>query len=192
MNALDVVSIRGTLKVKYRNSRFGPFPVAQLHTSIGTFSVRDSKDDAWLESLQEGDYAGIFEISKIFLHSYSWNGESHTCVRAQVASYQLDGFEDEIVEDNQYLPDPMEEEGDTINRDELTSEIAGNEADENVALLASFLDAEADWEYGDDYRIDTTIGRINILQCRKALETLGYALDTRSQTWYLPSDGGDV
>lgn len=192
----DLVTIRGTLRVRYVRGRYGDFPVGELETAIGTFAVRDSKDNAWLETLEAGEYLGDFEISELSLYSYKSFGELRTSIRAEIAAYHFDGYDDEVEQTPQLAQDPLEEEEgaipDSFSRDTLSSVDDSDDEDDSgenphVVLLASF---DEDWRYGDAYRIDTTIGRANIVQCRNALTALGYRFDAPSQHWYLSDDGG--
>ena len=182
----DVISVQGTLKIKYINGTYGLFPVGSLETSVGTFAVRDTKENAWLETLDAGEYPGTFDISELSLYTYRAFGEARTSIRAEIASYQLEGYDREVEEDAHYGHDPLEEEGDipeTFSRQFADDHVAGDDTDEDgnaqVELLAGY--AGGDWQYGDDYRIDTTIGRVNILECRKALLALGYVFDPPRQ-----------
>lgn len=110
MYNFEPVTLQGNLKVTYLHGRFGQFPVGNLETAIGTFTVRDSKDDAWLENLSAGEYSGEFEITELSLYTYRAFSETRTCIRAEISSYHLDDFDDEIEEVVHY-PDPIEEEG---------------------------------------------------------------------------------
>lgn len=187
MNNFESVSLQGNLKVTYLHGRFGQFPVGVLETPIGTFAVRDSKDDAWLENLSAGEYSGEFEITELSLYTYRVFGEARTCIRAEVSSYRLNDFDDEIEEVTHYL-DPIEEEGevpDSFSRESEDYDEDGDTQDEQISLLLSFLEAGCNWSIGDDYRIDTTIGRSNIVDCRKALINLGYVFDPLTQIWHL-------
>ncbi|SUO90246.1 DUF3275 family protein [Suttonella indologenes] len=190
MENFDPVTLQGRLKVAYLNGRFGQFPVGTLETAIGTFTVRDSKEDAWLENLSAGEYTGQFEISELSLYTYRAFGEARTCIRAEISAYQLDDFDDEVEEVAHY-PDPIEEEGevpDSFSRDSGDEEDSEDAYDEQVSLLLSFLESGSNWSVGDDYRIDTTIGRSNIVECRKALLGLGYVFDPLTQIWHLQGE----
>ena len=72
--AADFVSVSGRLNVTYRNGRYGLFfffsRSARCICALGTFTVRDQRDNAWLETLASGDYDGIFALSAITLYSY--------------------------------------------------------------------------------------------------------------------------
>lgn len=72
-----------------------------------------------------------------------------------------------------------------------TIDIAAYE-DDNVRLLRSYLvgTEREGWQYGEPYRMDTSIGRPHIAKCRAALDALGYVLDIRQQLWLLADEGG--
>ena len=184
--AADFVSVSGRLNVTYRNGRYGPFPVGTLHCALGTFTVRDQRDNAWLETLANGDYNGIFAVSAITLYTYQAYGELRVCLRAMVEQFELDGYGEESGDtEPESVPDPLEEEGvaPTFSRDGTPDD---ESFDEQVQFLRSFLADGDDWQYGDVYHPDTTIGRENLIRCRQILVAFGYQYDMRSQSFYLP------
>lgn len=182
-------AINGTLNISYRNGRYGSFPVGTLRCALGTFTVRDGKDDAWLETFEAGDYDGTFAVSEFSLYYYlAYGSELRVCMRAHVAAYQLAGYSENTTNTNfepEPLPDPLEEEGvveDDFNRD---AEPYAADLDDLGQLLRSFAGAGCeDWQIGQPYRIDTSIGRPNISRCRKALTALGYRYNMAEQCYY--------
>lgn len=74
---------------------------------------------------------------------------------------------------------------DSFSRKNEDNETGESTQDERLSLLLSFLEAGSHWSIGDDYRIDTTIGRSNIVECRKALVGLGYVFVPLTQIWHL-------
>jgi hypothetical protein len=183
-----LVSVSGRLNVTYRNGRYGPFPVGTLHCVLGTFTVRDQRDNAWLETLDSGDYDGIFALSAITLYSYQAYGELRVCLRAMVEQFELDGYDGESDDtEPESIPDPLEEEGvtPTFSRDETPDD---EPFDEQVQFLRSFLADGDDWQYGDIYHPDTSIGRENLIRCRQILTAFGYQYDMRAQSFYLPQE----
>ena len=183
-----LVSVSGRLNVTYRNGRYGPFPVGTLHCALGTFTVRDQRDNAWLETLDSGDYDGIFALSAITLYSYQAYGELRVCLRAMVEQFELDGYDGESsYTEPESVPDPLEEEGvtPTFSRDETPDD---EPFDEQVQFLRSFLADGDDWQYGDIYHPDTSIGRENLIRCRQILTAFGYQYDMRAQSFYLPQE----
>ena len=189
-------AINGTLNISYRNGRYGSFPVGTLRCALGTFTVRDSKDDAWLETFDAGDYDGTFAVSEFSLYYYlAYGSELRVCMRAHVAAYQLAGYGENADTADfapEPLPDPLEEEGVVdadFNRD---AEPYAADLNDLGQLLRSFAATGCeDWRIGLPYRIDTSIGRANIIRCRKALETLGYRYNMAEQSYYPVSPAQD-
>ena len=182
-------AINGTLNISYRNGRYGSFPVGTLRCALGTFTVRDSKDDAWLETFEAGDYDGTFAVSELSLYYYlAYGSELRVCMRAHVAAYRLAGYSEHAATADftpEPLPDPLEEEGVVdadFNRD---AEPYAADLDDLGQLLRSFAGAGCeDWQIGQPYRINTSIGRPNISHCRKALTALGYRYNMAEQCYY--------
>mgnify|MGYP000849324800 CR=1 FL=1 len=189
-------AINGTLNISYRNGRYGSFPVGTLRCALGTFTVRDSKDDAWLETFEAGDYDGTFAVSELSLYYYlAYGSELRVCMRAHVAAYRLAGYSEHATTADftpEPLPDPLEEEGVVeadFNRD---AEPYAADLDDLGQLLRSFAGAGCeDWQIGQPYRIDTSIGRPNISRCRKALTALGYRYNMAEQCYYPASPAQD-
>lgn len=191
------LSVKGNLRVAWIEGRRGPFPIGTLSSSVGQFTVRDS----WLESLEAGYYDGCFIIENIQLYSYPAFGEVRTSIRAFISSYQLftiDQETGELVEADQLPPDPIDEELDeqtleTFTRQdhseaedvEAEAEVDEAELEAHVELLMANVNGSSWWELGDNYKIDTTIGRASIIKCKAALNALGYTFDPLTQTYSL-------
>lgn len=95
-----------TLRIrKIRQSRNGPFAVADLSTEIGEFKVKDQLLDAF----DEGEYRATVWVSEIFLAPYVAFGRSVTEVRAKLHDLQIQeaGVLDD--EPEQSEPDPIDE-----------------------------------------------------------------------------------
>lgn len=191
-----IITIPGTLEVRKIGSRRGPFNVGTLTCAIGTFTVRDE----WLKTFDPGEYNGQFDVSEITLYSYQFCGESRTAIRAVIDSWRLDGEADEWTDgegDIAFADDtgdkPLELVDDSPEAEEEAADI-GEYEDDNVLLLRRYhaSDDGEIWRFGEDYRIDSTIGRENICQCRQALVALGYQLNTRARTWFLADEEGAV
>ncbi len=76
-----------TLRVrKIRQSRNGPFTVADLSTDIGEFRVKDQLLDAF----DEGEYQATVWISEIYLKQYVAYGRGVTELRAQLHEVQIE------------------------------------------------------------------------------------------------------
>ena len=181
------VTVRGSLRVTYVHGRYGAFPIGTLFTDIGHFTVRD----AWLETLEAGEYPGSFSVKDFSLYSYKAFGEVRTTIRASVEDYTLDGYEETDCP-AESLPDPIEEEAspeelEDFSRQEnpqrLERTMSTKKDLEASKFLISFAPDGKCWALGDDYRIDNTIGRANIVQCKTALQSLGYAFDPQEQIW---------
>lgn len=189
-----IITIPGTLEVREIGSRRGPFHVGTLTCAIGTFTVRDE----WLKTFDPGEYNGLFDVSEITLYSYHFCGENRTAIRAVIDSWRLDCDEDKWMDadgDVAFADDAGDEPlafADDIPEAEAEEESAdiGEYEDDNVLLLRRYhaSDDGEIWRYGDDYRIDSTIGRENIWQCRQALVALGYQLNTKARTWFLADE----
>lgn len=187
------VSFEGNLKVTYVNGRFGSFPVGTLFTDVGNFTVRD----AWLETLTEGEYSGIFNVSKLSLYSYQAFGELRTSIKATIETYHLDDYSDDSNSFEEEMPDPIESElakeelknfsrDNTFRQDEenlsTNNQIDDKTIEASVNLLLSHFSGDK-WELGDDYRIDSTLSRADIIQCKQALQLLGYHFEPKLQLW---------
>ena len=174
----ESVALAGVLEIKQLNGRFGPFPVAWLDSPIGRFRINDS----WIESLDPGEYRGTFHAYELALYGYRAFGEQRTCIAAKIAWYELDDYDaDSSAPEVQWETDPLEEEAelDPGFVREPPPAVTG-EQDEAVVLLQSF---DGDWQYGADYKIDTTLPRTDIIACRNALKALGYGIDVKTQCY---------
>ena len=200
------VSMRGALTVKWINGRNGEFAVGELNTPIGEFKVKDSL----LDQFEEGTYAGIFWISQIFSKSYEYRGRITIETRAVLADLQIDDESKHAAEHEPTELDPIDEPppapvpvpvppprprivvpprrpastgGAERNRqasprgvEPQDLELFGDEIAEQVRLQAPV-------------KLDTTIDRARLRAQRKRLDQLGYAFNSRSQTF---SHGGDT
>lgn len=188
-----IITIPGTLEVRLVGSKRGPFKVGTLTCSVGTFTVRDE----WLlKEFGVGQYTGQFDVSEITHYSYQYCGEVRAAIRAVIDSWRLDGEEDEWLDADSDVAfadeagdEPLAFADDTPEAEAEAADI-GEYEDDNVLLLRRYhaSDEGEIWRYGDDYRIDSTIGRENIWQCRQALVALGYQLNTKARTWFLADE----
>ncbi|PZP98310.1 MAG: hypothetical protein DI587_14785 [Variovorax paradoxus] len=95
-----------TLRVrKIRQSRNGPFAVADLSTEIGEFKVKDQLLDAF----DEGEYRATVWVSEIFLAQYVAFGRGVTELRARLHDLQIQEAShlDDVPEQSE--PDPIDE-----------------------------------------------------------------------------------
>ena len=163
--------------IKQLNGRFGPFPVAWLDSPLGRFRINDS----WIETLDVGEYRGTFHAWELSLYGYRAFGEQRTCILAKIAWYELDDYADSDTAEPQWETDPLEEEAELdpgfVREPPLPTDDGQDEA---ILLLQSF---DGDWQYGADYKIDTTLPRTDIIACRNALKALGYSIDVKTQCY---------
>ena len=181
----ESVALTGILEIKQLNGRFGPFPVAWLDSPLGRFRINDS----WIETLDPGEYRGTFHAYELSLYGYRAYGEQRTCIAAKIAQYELDDYADSATPEPQWETDPLEEEAAVVDPgfSRELSQSAGGDQDEAILLLQSF---DGDWQYGADYKIDTTLPRTDIIACRNALKALGYAIDVKTQRYRLEVQHG--
>lgn len=95
-----------TLRVrKIRQSRNGPFAVADLITEIGEFKVKDQLLDAF----DEGEYRATVWVAEIFLAQYVAFGRGVTEQRARLYDLQIQEASDLDDVPEQSEPDPIDE-----------------------------------------------------------------------------------
>ena len=180
----ESVALTGILEIKQLNGRFGPFPVAWLDSPLGRFRINDS----WIETLDPGEYRGTFHAYELSLYGYRAYGEQRTCILAKIAWYKLDDYADGGTPEPQWETDPLEEEAEVDPEFRRESpQPADGDQDEAIMLLQSF---DGEWQYGADYKIDTTLPRTDIIACRNALKALGYAIDVKTQRYRLEVQHG--
>ena len=174
----ESVALTGILEIKQLNGRFGPFPVAWLDSPLGHFRINDS----WIETLDPGEYRGIFYAWELSLYGYRAFGEQRTCILAKIAWYELDDYADSGAAEPQWETDPLEEESTAVAPGFVREPPLPTDdgQDEAILLLQSF---DGDWQYGADYKIDTTLPRTDIIACRNALKALGYSIDVKTQCY---------
>jgi len=82
------ISIKGTLLVKrIKQSRNGPFCVADLLTDVGEFKVKDPL----LDQFDEGEYKGTFWVAEFYMAQYIDSyGRAVTEMRARLQDLQVD------------------------------------------------------------------------------------------------------
>lgn len=181
----ESVAIRGLLEIKQLNGRYGPFPVAWLDSPLGRFRINDS----WIETLDAGEYRGTFHAYELSLYGYRAYGEQRTCIAAKIAQYELDDYADSATPEPQWETDPLEEEAAVVDPgfSRELPQSAGGDQDEAILLLQSF---DGDWQYGADYKIDTTLPRTDIIACRNALKALNYIINVKTQRYRLEVQHG--
>ena len=102
-----MIRTEGTLLVKkIKQSRNGPFCVADLVTDFGEFKVKDSL----LDQFAEGEYRGMVWISEIYLAQYVSFGRGVTELRARLHDIQVDTESSLPAKSaNDSEPDPLDE-----------------------------------------------------------------------------------
>jgi hypothetical protein len=173
------LGIPGQLEVKRINGRYGLFPVVWLACPLGRFRVLDS----WIEALDAGEYNGEFQVSEISLYTYKQYGEQRTCLAAKIIDYHLDGYDENAVPETELEQDPLENEAETVNPETVRNPPRfAEDQDAQIMLLRSFDD---NWQFGDDYKIDKTLPRVDIIACRNALKALNYSFEVGTQSYRL-------
>ena len=181
----ESIALTGILEIKQLNGRFGPFPVAWLDSPLGRFRINDS----WIETLDAGEYRGTFHAYELSLYGYRAYGEQRTCIAAKIAQYELDDYADSATPEPPMGHRPARRRRAVVDPgfSRELPQSAGGDQDEAILLLQSF---DGDWQYGADYKIDTTLPRTDIIACRNALKALGYAIDVKTQRYRLEVQHG--
>ena len=197
-----MIRIQGTLFVKrIKQSRNGPFCVADLATDFGEFKVKDPM----LDQFAEGEYHGIVWISEIYLAQYVSFGRGVTELRARLHDLQVDTESDapsKAPVDSE--PDPLDEppptrasraepgtaKGKTKLPTLRTRKNAGPpaqaaDAQSNDAERALFGDEiHAQVQERKAVKLDPTIDdRARFRAQTQRLRQLGYTFDAKTQTW---------
>lgn len=188
-----MLEIPGTLQVQYRNGRHGPFPDGLLLTEAGNFRVRDKL----LETLEEGEYQGVFQVDAIDLYTYKWSGfgypEVRTSIKAVIADYSFSGYDkDGGFDDVPVYSDPIEE--DDEEDEEVAADadvpqpvqeiepVAETSTSDTQSVMNELL--KSDWTIGEPLKIDSTLPRATQRKIRALVKELGYNFDHTDQTWY--------
>lgn len=192
---------RCKLDVKFREGRYGPFPVGIIYTPLGTYAVRDK----WLETIDEGSYSGDFDIESIGLSGYMTRGpvrEQRSFIKAIIRAYHFDSMSDDV------QPSELDNLDDPINDDEAEVEAAiaqeseptpipqwieAKEAKEDVPEMVLFIRGQlrstgydAEWNDGQPLTIPAELGRIEQRKIRDYLLRSGYKMsDTINRLWEL-------
>lgn len=188
------IKIPGKLIIKYRTGRNGKFPVGELITSIGSFTVKDKA----LEQYSEGAYDGMFVISNIATASYSYNGAFTVYMMAKLDDFEIESYRTgKVVEPAPMEPDPVDDEKEaTCSASSKTKTEASDVITADV--VSDCIDADIDPDltlFGDeiyqllkngaqDVKLDPGIGRANLrAQCDR-IKQLGYGWEAAKQIWY--------
>lgn len=194
---------QGTLVVKkIKQSRNGPFCVADLITEFGEFKVKDPL----LDQFAEGEYHGTVWISEIYLAQYVSFGRGVTELRARLQDVQVDserglpaGADKEPSElDPADEPAPMRagaakaaNEPPTPKKRRLTTKRSASA--EHDAELAADLELFGEEIHHlvvrrQEIKLDPTIDdRVRFRTQAARLGKLGFRFDAKRQTWDPPA-----
>jgi Protein of unknown function (DUF3275) len=204
-SSIQSIQLQGTLIVRTRTGRHGPFCIGDLITSVGKFKVKDTIIDQY----EQGQYKGIFVIEQIYVSSYTYNNTVISEMRATVSNIILDTQEDVPAAHAVTVElDPMDERAMTSSTpDSIVSRDAPKESSEpSTAKLpvakkpamqpngemkalsdeALFGDLYLDVKGSKPIALDSTIDREAFRLQRDRLKFLGYKFDATHQTWELP------
>ncbi len=196
-----MLKTKGTLQVKrIKQSRNGPFCVADLTTDFGEFKVKDPL----LDQFAEGEYKGTFWISEIYLSQYVSFGRGVTELRARLNDVQVDterGLPAGASKEPSEL-DPVDEPPRLRVRSKPeTPEAAPQPARRLTTRRGASKKNEADAEsaadrelFGDEIhdnvvrriplKLDPTIDdRVRFRAQAERLGKLGFNFDAKRQTW---------
>lgn len=105
--ATACVTLHGVMKVKTVNGRNGRFVVGKLSTPLGDFVVKDTLLEQFLD--QDGEYAGAFDVTRIFPSAWSFGERSVVEVRAHLSGMYLDAALEQGSDPDGIEPDPIDE-----------------------------------------------------------------------------------
>jgi hypothetical protein len=183
------VKINGKLTIKYRNGRNGKFPVGELVTSIGSFTVKDKA----LEQYSEGTYNGEFVIGNIAQASYAYNGSITMYMLAKLDDFNIGEYSTgKVVEPAPIEPDPADEEPaiptthaakpiNESNVDSDTGEIVGD-VDADLTLFGAELYPLVA-NNASEVKLDPSVGRTILRTQADRMKQLGYRFEASQQIW---------
>jgi hypothetical protein len=198
-----MIRTEGTLLVKrIKQSRNGPFCVADLVTDFGEFKVKDPL----IDQFAEGEYRGVVWISQIYLAQYVSFGRGVTELRARLHDLQVDTegtLPSKAASESE--PDPLDESppvravGGATDVDQPTKRprlrVARKSTGKPDEGAGSRTDDHADRTlFGDEIhqqivarqpvKLDPTIDdRARFRSQTQRLRQLGYQFDAKTQTW---------
>lgn len=189
------VALPGRLQVKWINGRNGEFAVGQLLTSLGEFRVKESL----LDQFDEGTYEGTFWISRIFSKSYEYRGNITIETRAVLADLQIEEESKQPAEQEPPELDPIDEPPPAPTPPPLRIVVPPRRPPVPSQAVRKQLPGPQDLEpedlelFGDEIaellrqqgtvKLDPSIDRARLRTQRKRLGELGYAFDSRTQTF---------
>lgn len=190
-----MIQIAGKLSVRHIKGRKGVFAVGELISEVGNFKVKDSM----LDQFDEGEYRGMFQVTRIFPESYIYYGRVVTEIRATLAGIELDGEEIKpVAADVPVEPDPAEHDDGGAQSPTATAasapvadqpmqagssnDDANQGADPDLVLFGSEIYESI--QNGRIVKLDPTVDRARFRQqCRRLKPGLGYEFDATTQSW---------
>ena len=173
---------------RIRQSRNGPFMVAELSTDIGEFKIKDPI----LEQFEEGEYVCTAWVSEIYLAPYiSW-GKAITELRAKLHDIQVlqeGGQRPEAYEPLE--PDPLDEPEPVVVRAVEPAPAPAPAPAATVPASDDGLDDIYDEDVvaairsGDMVKLDPSIDRERFRKQTAGLKARGYCFNVKTQTWHL-------
>ena len=198
------ISLNGTMLVKkFRQSRNGPFCVADLLTDVGEFKVKDPL----LDQFDEGEYQGTFWVSEFYMAQYVSFGRAVTEMRVRLQDLQVDAKRD-LQPDQAEPPEPDPADEPPVPKLQRRNATQGAKPAINKLKTAgsaavgkkkpsTSLTAEDHALFGDEIyallqareptvKLDPTIGdRIRFRNQAARMGQLGYEFNAQIQTWHL-------
>lgn len=188
-----MINVRGNLAVRVVTGRNGAFRVAKLVCDVGEFAVKSKL----IEELEEGAYAGSFQVKKIFPSSYVTGGRITLEVRADLFDMQLDEVLETPPANDPLEQDPLEEEQpgtSTPQAEPPPAAVAAEapKAETTVHPLTPVIVTESDamvvlfgtlWPLADCVKLDPTVGRDMLRKQIAALKELGFSYAPTQQVW---------
>ena len=185
------IAENATLRVRrIRQSKNGPFSVAELTTDIGEFKVKDPI----LEQFDEGDYECTAWVSEIYLAQYISYGKAITELRARLQDINiLTEGQQRPVEYEPLEPDPLDEPEPLVVQ---AAEPAPAPAPVPAPAPATTTPADDDIEdglydeeileairSGGTVKLDPSVDRALLRRQTAGLKARGYRFDSKAQVW---------
>ena len=207
---MSTVHVEGSLFIKCRTGRHGPFNVGSLECPLGSFTVKNTL----IDQFEEGRFDGTFEIAEIFMAQRPFGDSAAiTELRARVLNITL--FDEGDLPPDQAVgiedQDPIDEETNVSSKtvppaeEEAASTQEPSPTEHQKEVVASLLtrpvrtkrttdraeeqQAEPDklfghlWPIGEEVKLDATVDRQVFRRQKDYLKAAGYRFDITDQTW---------
>lgn len=186
-------SIPATLNVIERTGRNGAFMVAELITDIGTFDLKHRV----LEQFQEGNYQGVFIITRVYTQSVTWKNGTWTklCADLDWEALRIMAQSEEAIPSTGLTVAQMVEEETTSAEVVTPAPVVQVQAtpvqtalldmnDEN--LIADLASLQLKMAHSEPVKLDATMeDRTLFRQLRDELKSNGYRFNALDQSWVL-------